>query len=224
VANFLGDTRRHGVYGENLAISARPYGNSPGVLARYSFVRGTVIRGPALRSICLAESRRSLCSPPCYPILVLFGLRHLGQNSLCDAMFLIQSLSKCISADQNAHLHATRFSLPGQCVGSEGCQVQFGLQVASTASVCTKSCAKTLPMPRNFYWLIRIVASPCWLPWRFLCLSIIAFRACSHDAGDVRCLLFYRPIFISKFSLCKPPRKFLLGGRLSSWNSNLIVH
>jgi hypothetical protein len=71
-----------------------------------------IIRGPALRSILLAESRRSPCSRPCHPKFVLFGLRHLGQNPLCDTMFLIQNLSKCIPAIQNANLHATRFSLP----------------------------------------------------------------------------------------------------------------
>ena len=87
------NTRRHVcVYGENFAISIlHPFldhiysmtnGISQGVFARYSIVRGTIIRGPALRSICLAESRRSLCSPPCHPKLVLFRLRHFGQNSL----------------------------------------------------------------------------------------------------------------------------------------------
>ena len=38
--------------------------------------------------------------------------------------------------------------------------VSGGCQVATTGSVHTKNCAKTLPMRRNFYWLIRIVTMP----------------------------------------------------------------
>ncbi len=68
------------------------YGIPKGATSHYSIYRSTIIRRPNLRCMCLAEPRRSLCSPPCHPKFVLFRPDTRVSIFLCDS----QSLGKCI--------------------------------------------------------------------------------------------------------------------------------